>query len=155
MSMYQVQEENGQKVLVPLTDTTPVDEVAVGNIQSVTSNAVAESLSYSTTENLTGGTWIDGKPIYRKVIPFTIGNSSTQYVTHNVTNYETIVGFNGYVYNTAQGARSLDFSYYGSTTWCSGISFKATQVLLEMGSAFVGQYTGASAFIIIEYTKTS
>jgi hypothetical protein len=28
--------------------------------------------SYSTTETLTGGTWIDGKPIYRNVIPFTI-----------------------------------------------------------------------------------
>ncbi len=28
--------------------------------------------SYSETESLTGGTWIDGKPIYRKVIPFTV-----------------------------------------------------------------------------------
>jgi hypothetical protein len=28
--------------------------------------------SYSQTEALTGGTWIDGKPIYRKVIAFTV-----------------------------------------------------------------------------------
>ena len=27
--------------------------------------------SYSTTETLTGGTWIDGKPIYRKTVVFT------------------------------------------------------------------------------------
>ena len=28
----------------------------------------APNQSYSTSEQLTGGTWIDGKPIYRKVI---------------------------------------------------------------------------------------
>ena len=28
--------------------------------------------SYSQTEALTGGTWIDSKPIYRKVLPFTV-----------------------------------------------------------------------------------
>jgi hypothetical protein len=48
----------------------PVDEVTIDNMQSVTSNAVAESLSYSTTEHKTGGVWIDGKPIYRKVVEF-------------------------------------------------------------------------------------
>ena len=47
---------------------TPVDEVAINNMKAVTSNAVAESLSYSTTEQKTGGKWIDGKDIYRKVI---------------------------------------------------------------------------------------
>ena len=46
----------------------PVDVVEDGNMHAVTSNAVAKSLSYSTNETLTGGTWIDGKPIYRKVI---------------------------------------------------------------------------------------
>ena len=29
---------------------------------------IADAQSYSTEETLTGGTWIDGKPIYRKVI---------------------------------------------------------------------------------------
>ena len=28
--------------------------------------------SFTTTEVATGGTWIDGKPIYRKVIAFTV-----------------------------------------------------------------------------------
>lgn len=37
-------------------------------MHSVSSNAVAESLSYSTTEQKTGKYWIDGKPIYRRVI---------------------------------------------------------------------------------------
>ena len=45
----------------------PVDVVEKDNLHAVTSNAVSESLSYSTTEQKTGGVWIDGKPIYRKV----------------------------------------------------------------------------------------
>lgn len=32
----------------------------------ITTNAIAKSLSYSTTETMTSNTWIDGKPIYRK-----------------------------------------------------------------------------------------
>ena len=44
----------------------PVDVVESGNMHAVTSNAVADSLSYSTEEIKTGGKWIDGKPIYRK-----------------------------------------------------------------------------------------
>lgn len=41
-------------------------------MQSVTSNAVAKANSYSTTEQRTGGKWIDGKPIYRKVVYSTL-----------------------------------------------------------------------------------
>ena len=37
-------------------------------MQSVSSKAVADVLSYSTAEQLTGGKWIDGKPIYKKYI---------------------------------------------------------------------------------------
>jgi len=44
--------------------------------------------SFTSAEVATGGTWIDGKPIYRKVIPFTvpgIGDSpSSLGVVHNL-----------------------------------------------------------------------
>lgn len=43
--------------------------------------------SYSQTEALTGGTWIDGKPIYRKVLPFTVpasGSHTQVQVNHNL-----------------------------------------------------------------------
>ena len=48
-------------------------------MHSVTSNAVAGSLSYSTTEQKTGGYWIDGKPIYRKT--FTGTTTNIGYIT--------------------------------------------------------------------------
>ena len=46
-----------------------------------------ENNSYSETEALTGGTWIDGKPIYKKVIPFTVpttGNHTQVQINHNL-----------------------------------------------------------------------
>ena len=49
----QVQMINGVKTIVPVTDTTPVDEVTVDNMQSVSSNAVATTLQgYATTSAL-------------------------------------------------------------------------------------------------------
>lgn len=47
---------------------------AVQEIKNYTKNYVDEKTananSYSTNETLTGGTWIDGKPIYKKVTPY-------------------------------------------------------------------------------------
>ena len=43
----------------------------VGNMQSVTSNAVAKTMSYFTTEHFTGKYWIDEKKIYSNVVEFT------------------------------------------------------------------------------------
>ena len=58
--------ETEVNVNVNLPDTAiPVDEVTSGNMHSVTSNAVAEAMSYSTSEVNTGKKWIDGKPIYK------------------------------------------------------------------------------------------
>ena len=57
----------------------PVNEVTVDNMQSVTSNAVAKSLSYSTDEIDTGTVWLDGKKIYKKTLVCT--TSSTQNLT--------------------------------------------------------------------------
>jgi hypothetical protein len=73
-------DENGN---VNEQGTTATDVVVQGNTQPVTSDAVAtaiqqgsdiyatkgmvrDAVSYSTDEQPTGGTWIDGKPIYRK-----------------------------------------------------------------------------------------
>jgi hypothetical protein len=62
-----------QELQDAVTELQPVDEVTVGNMQSVTSNAVAvdynkvqKSLSYETTEIIeTIGTYYQGKHIYK------------------------------------------------------------------------------------------
>ena len=53
-------------------------KAATIGISDVSINAVKTALSYSTEETLTGGTWIDGKPIYRRVFNWTtsVGSST-------------------------------------------------------------------------------
>lgn len=63
-----------------------VDRVAEGNLNPVTSNAVAGALSYSTDETPTGGKWIDGKPIYRRVYTgLSYGNTTEAWTNVGVT----------------------------------------------------------------------
>ena len=54
-------------------DVPPEDIVEVGS--NLSNGDVYDANSYSTDEIKTGGTWIDGKPIYRKVINLDFVNS--------------------------------------------------------------------------------
>ena len=88
--------EEGQIVATPDTGNEvaqPVDVVEKDNLHAVTSNAVSESLSYSTEEKWTGGYWIDGKPIYRK--SFSASGISSQNITLSTELNNTILGFGG------------------------------------------------------------
>lgn len=62
-------------------------------------NFVEEKNSYSTTEMLTGGKWIDGKPIYRRVLDetFTPTTSDTLIPNTSGLNIDTIVSSSWYV----------------------------------------------------------
>jgi hypothetical protein len=67
---------------------------------SVSSNAVANVLSYSTTEQSTGGKWIDGKPIYRKVLEMTSPSAAGGSVLTNLTslNINSLIDLNCMIY---------------------------------------------------------
>lgn len=48
-------------------------------------------VSYSTEEQDTGLTWIDGKKIYQKTVEFgTLPNASSKEVAHDIVGFETI-----------------------------------------------------------------
>lgn len=56
--------------------------------------------SYSTTETLTGGTWIDGSPIYKKTIDTgTLPNNSSNLVSHGISDLKRILKVEGWAYN--------------------------------------------------------
>ena len=80
-----------QELQDAVTELQPVDEVTVGNMHSVTSNAVAECGIYSTEEVYTGKIWYDGKKIYRKCyynLSISITNPNTWY---DVMTYPTFI----------------------------------------------------------------
>ena len=63
---------NKDKVIIPIIDNEYITSIIGYKFGQVTvQNTITNpspAASYSTDEQLTGGTWIDGKPIYRKVL---------------------------------------------------------------------------------------
>jgi hypothetical protein len=131
------------------TSLQPVDTVTSGNMHSVTSNAVAEKVSYSTTEQLTGGKWIDGKPIYRKVIDFgALPNANTKNVAHNITNIGDIV-------NVSIIAKSSTEYLLLATGKNSVTDFNAWITKTNINIHTDSNRSSYNAITILEYTKTT
>lgn len=111
---------------------------------------------YSTTETKTNKVWIDGKPIYRKVINFgALPNNTTKSVAHNISNMETVVSANliGY-YNLSQGGNCVVMPYIGSDFAHSvGFYLNGTYVYCKSGTSLSASYP--NSYATIEYTKTT
>ena len=118
-----------------------VDRVAEGNLNPVTSNAVANALSYSTDETPTGGKWIDGKPIYRKVYTgLSFGGTSETWGNTGVTNAEIDTLVSAYALRASDVINIVNIR-------------KDTGGVLK-NYASIG-YNPACDTLIIEYTKTT
>lgn len=105
---------------------------------------LTNATTYSTTEKIVG-TWIDGKPIYRKMYEFSnIPTGETKYTALDIDNLYRIVNWSGSV-ETNGTARSC---------FVSGI---IPYVHYQLGNIYVantGRETISSISVIIEYTKT-
>ena len=126
---------------VATSNAMPVDTVTSGDMHSVTSNAVAEKMSYSTTEQLTGGKWIDGKPIYRKV--FNLSKTLNSVSTSLLQNM-----------NIAQLLRN-DLQIFDNNQMyfvTNGILFNANTKLISFNSSYSSLWVYN---YIIEYIKTT
>ncbi len=111
-----------------------IDDGAVGN---------GSNMGIYSTEEIRIGTWIDGKPIYRKVIK---GTSQNDFIL--VSNVSEIITCYGYfIYNTLR----LEIPFYSSTTnyFQTGIT-DGNAVSNVKGSSLNNPYV-----IVIEYTKTT
>ena len=135
--------------LVGIEDTgselsAPVDTVEAGNMHAVTSNAVAESLSYSTTEQKTGGVWIDGKPIYRMAFDISL-NSPTQFLTIS----SQLSSSNIIPIKMVGLIRNSDDGNYLAIGYGDGVSLGLTTNALYMAS----NYNFNRVIVVIEYVK--
>lgn len=107
---------------------------------------------YSTMETKTSGIWVDGSPIYRKVINFgALPNATTKTVDHNITGLSTVINVYG-VANYANGvALPLSFAAPANNVNAVGLNLTSTGVQITAGT----DRSTASAYIVIEYTKSS
>ena len=124
----------------------PVDVVEKGNMHAVTSNAVADTISYSTNEVKTGGKWIDGKPIYRKTIDCgALPNNTSKTVAHGISNLEKAIMVSGFAINNNWEFIYIPHALYG---------FYINKTNIVMNTTFdYSSYT--ETYITIEYTKTT
>ena len=143
-------------VYVYIKATSGLAENQQDNVLNDVKDYVDNSNSYSTQEVKTGGTWIDGKPIYRKVITHTLSNALTGLVeiTHNIQNIDTpirIVCGKATVPGNSDGITIP--SQYDSETFVQLGTFRVSYVQLFAGST---NWTSLKEITLcLEYTKTT
>ncbi len=106
---------------------------------------------YSNNEIKTNKIWIDGKPIYRKVITgvFTY-SENTDITIETLSEVNEIIEIGGY--SMANGFYWKINSVYKNTYWLSSFFLTTSKTLKINGSS---QFTNAPYKVIIEYTKTT
>ena len=116
---------------------------------------IDESEVYSTSEVKTNKVWIDGKPIYRKVISFTTTISSNTLFTlaHNISNLSYYKITEAIVKSESGLSYTLPMVGYGTNT--------TDKLFCYMNGTNIYFYSNGSwgaiwkKYVTIEYTKTT
>ena len=152
-----VADENGENTsLVPKVK----NEYSNSNTETYSCNQVNKMNSYSTTEQRIG-TWINGKPLYRKVIEIPVSSitGAGTMISHGVTDLEYALPPKCSWYDTqAYTWRNIPSSYFGSLDWASQVLVRTDgNLYFEIGSSALTrlQTKGRDLFVVMEYTKTT
>tara|TARA_R110002096_G_scaffold108964_2_gene238496 strand:+ start:5765 stop:7072 length:1308 start_codon:yes stop_codon:yes gene_type:complete len=130
---------------------TPVSGKVV--IQGCSVGGTSSAESFSTTEALTGGLWIDDKPIYKKTISVGTGPiNSTVLTAHGVTGVDTWIKFDWMMFNTANTvARMLPQPEANPVVFLQG-AIVGDDLFMQTGVG--GDWTDYTGHCTIYYTKT-
>ena len=109
--------------------------------------------TYSTSQEVACGTWVDGKTIYKKTIDLgTLPNNSTKNVQYNIPNFSRLVKLEGSAYRSTDGANfPLPFASN------SGVNVIAISIDTAITSITVVTNTDRSnmtGYITMYYTKS-
>ena len=122
----------------------------IGN--EVTSFTVHKPLGeeiYSSNEIVIGN-WINGKPLYRKVVNFgSLPNAGNKEVNHDISNIQNIVNIYGYA---SDGSFWLPIPTV-STTLANNVNIYTTVTSIGINTGI--NRTSYNAYITLEYTKTT
>ena len=128
-------------------------DLFVADINGENAYKVYDNFSYSTTETVIG-TWIDGKPIYRKVLEFNNVPTGVTQRNHGISNFDKLINYSGYYYNSTWGyipipaVTSDNITGYGI-----GVAdFKSTTFWFNIGNL---RSSTNEIKLIVEYTKTT
>lgn len=121
---------------------------------------VNDAQEYSTTEQKIG-TWINGKPLYRKVISIPVSSitGAGTMIAHGVSKLDLALPPKCSWYDTqAETWRSMPISYFGSLDWASQVLVRTDgNLYFEIGPSALTrlQTKGRDLYVVMEYTKTT
>lgn len=111
-------------------------------------------VSYSTDEQDTGKTWVDGRPLYQKTINFgALPNNTTKAVAHGISNLDRIVVMFGTAYNTDTGFTLPLEDTDGAIGITGVIRLFADDTNISIVT-YRDQSMYDSTYVTIQYTKT-
>lgn len=107
---------------------------------------------YSTNEVKINKVWIDGKPIYKKVIQITTPNDSQETPVATISNVDTFINLTANVTNTV-GAQVYYPYYFNSTVYGQAyFDINTNEIFISNSHS---AYQNKTCVIIAEYTKTT
>lgn len=110
-------------------------------------------LSNYSTEEQQIGTWINNKPLYRKVlITGAVPNTGASYTEIGISNLETVVSLKGMAFNPKTRSRVTLPYADPNEQYIIQLFTNETQVVLNTA---YDQSGFSESFVIIEYTKTT
>ena len=122
----------------------------INNLPS--SSGGSSSDIYSTEETIVG-TWIDGRPLYRKVVIIDdIGDAGNLHIPYNIDNAD-IVWVDGSASFVTNNMETLPAScHYGGNDWIrSWVSLRNKNIRVRT----LANLTGYAGYITLLYTKTT
>ena len=126
-----------------------ISHITVTGIRDRVSDAEKNFNKYSTTEEVVG-TWIDKKPLYRKVVKGNItATDQTLFVVN--ANIDTMVFISGY--DCPDGTYYFPFNYAQTGSTYKSIFYKKDTDTIEFRS---NSYNPGEVYVVVlEYTKTT
>lgn len=142
---------------VKADDMNEIKSVVNAGIDAIEENQtdITNIGTYSTSETNTGKTWIDGKPIYRKVLTFTTGSSAGDMsVNIGESNIDKVVYSYGFTFRDSDGEeRPMPNIYRNMSSEYALAIYSTTRTGVQL--TYGGSRTNMSGYIIVEYTKTT
>ena len=132
------------------TDMNEIKSVVNGNDDEFIQYKMSDT--YSTDEVKTNKKWIDGKPIYRKVIDTgTLPDSVGKKIPHNISNVNQIINIKGYAYRSSDNiCLPLPSATYDNTA----ISCYADRTHITIVT-YTNRTSFKTSYVTLEYTKTT
>lgn len=131
-----------------INNTTPINATNLNKIENEL-EALDKDINYSTTEQVIG-TWIDGKPIYRKVITGNAPSTDwTDFAQLSSLNIDTCINIKGNLYQDNNW--NIPINTYESNDYYILVSWNRTYISYKKN----GWTSNPTLILIIEYTKTT